>query len=145
MSRRMNLPTKELGEIQVLTISERDGVWEEEWEPLRDRPIGGLLSVVTRETISNALYGLTRPLALALGLPPSGALVKLPNAARTCERKKPCPFYDPKLCFPTTKKTMPWCYEPAGISNEKEREAAAKAIGLWREGVYLVIVKEDYV
>lgn len=140
----MKLPSRELGEIQLLVIWEKDGVWEEEWEPLRGTQIGSLFSRVSQETLDHALIGYTRPLATTLGLPPIGALVKLPLASRACTKRKTCVFYDPKLCFPTTKQTMPWCFEPGGISDEQQRQAAAKAIGLWREGVYLVLVKEDH-
>lgn len=143
MTRRIQLPSKELGELSLLGIWEKGGVWEEEWEPLRQTAIGKLFSSVSQGTWDNALFGLTRPLATQLGLPPYGALRKLPPHARTCGKSKSCVFFDAQTCFPTTTKLMPWCYEPSGISDEKVRSAAAKAIELWREGVYLVIVKEE--
>lgn len=137
----MKLPTLEMGEIEVLTIDEKDGKWEPDWEPLRGTRIGDQFSVVARQTIDHALHGLSRPLVDALGIPPSGALLKLPQDARECRLRRRCPFYEPKQCHPRASK-MPWCYEPDGIDDDLERLAAAKAIEEWRQGVYLVIVRE---
>lgn len=141
----MKFLSKERGDLHVLAIWEKGGVWEEEWEPLRGSPFGDLFSVVSQDTLDQALAGWTQPLALKLGLPPSGALIKLPKAAQECGQKRKCILYDSKVCFPTTKKLMSWCFEPAGIPDEKQRVAAAKAIGEWRSGVYLLLVQESHV
>jgi hypothetical protein len=134
MSRLVKLPTKELGEVQILAIWETD--------PLRETPVGGLFSSTKQEVFTLALSGWTRPLALALGLPPVGALRKLPRVSMECDMRRGCPVFDKKRCFPTAK-DMPWCFEPEGFSDNPTRVAAAKAIGHWREGVYLVVITED--
>lgn len=141
MSRRVKLPTLEKGEVQLLLLNG----WEKEWAILRDTAFGNLFSVVPHAAVEHALRRLSRPLVDALGIPPEGALRKVPKVSRECllRRKRtghrPCPFYDRNQCFPIATK-MPWCFEPDGIEDEKIRKMAAQAIELWREGVYVVVV-----
>lgn len=137
----MKLPTREMGEIQLLVTWEKDGKWEAEVEPLRGTRIGDQLSIISQAALDHALYGLSRPLVDALGIPPVGALRKLPVASRDCANVQKCPFYEPKNCHPTAK-AMPWCFEPGGLS-ETAQFAAARLIAEWREGVYVVVVRED--
>lgn len=139
----MTLPTREMGDVTVLTINELpDGKWESEWEPLRGTHIGGLFSVVFKSVIDHALHRYSKPLVDALGIPPEGALRKIPPGSRECLLRRRCPFYDKAQCHPRGKK-MPWCFEPEEIENEAERLTATKAIQEWRQGVYLVIVQGD--
>lgn len=141
MVRRMKLPTIERGEIDVLAIDERNGEWEPEWEPLRGTAFGNQFSVVSRETLDHALRGFSRPLSQALGIPPVGALKKIPLASKLCYLRLKCPFHDAHRCFPEAKR-MPWCFEPDDVA-EGVRRAATRAIELWREGVYVLVVKDD--
>lgn len=142
MSREVKLPTKELGDIRIHAFWETQGRWESEWEPLRGTAVGALFSRAPQEVFTLALEGWTRPLALCLGLPPSAALRKLPKPLWECESRKRCPIFDKKRCFPTAK-DMPWCFEPEG-ENASERIAIAKAIELWREEVYVLVITEDH-
>lgn len=127
--------------IHVLAIWERDGGWESEWEPLRDMLVGDQFSSCSQEALDHALHGLCRPLVDALGIPPAGALRKLLKESRECHRRRKCPLYLPRCCLLDSSK-MPWCFEPDGLA-DGVRETATRAIELWREGVYLVVVKES--
>lgn len=140
MSRRMKLPTREMGEVHLLAIWETDGRWESPWEPLRGTPVGNQFSIISQDALDHALKGWSKPLSDALGIPPSGALRKLPDAARECEKRRTCPFFEPRQCHPGGT-NMPWCFEPAGYKDELVRQAVARAIEEWRAGVYLVIVR----
>ena len=87
--------------------------------------------------MDNALKGLTRPLVKSLGIPPEGALRKLPSSL--CDKRSHCPFYRRKECVPLYKK-MPECFEPSGIEDLEARRLAGSLVRMWREGVYLVVV-----
>lgn len=142
MPRRVKVPTRERGELILDLIDEADGVWEPEWEVLRETIYGSLFSVVAKDTLECALRGWTRPLVGELGIPPQGALRKIPLESRQCFKRGKCPMYLPQLCFPESK-NMPWCFEPDGVASEVVRTQATRAIETWREGVYLVVVKGD--
>jgi len=135
----MKLPTREKGDLQVLTIRETNGVWEPEWEPLRGTPIGDLLTVVNKDVLDHALRGWSKPLVGVLGLPPSGAKRKLPVVARECVQRNNCATYVASTCQPKSR-DLPWCYEPDGLEG-KVKLAASKAIRFWHEGVYLIVVR----
>lgn len=142
MSRRMRLRNDEHGGfVEVLAIWEREGQWEDDWEPLRSTVVGDQFSLCSQDALDHALKGLSRPLTDALGPEPAGCLRKLGKAATECERRRECPFYDRRNCLITAKK-MPWCFEPDIELDQEVRQCATKAIELWREGVYLVIVRE---
>lgn len=141
----MKLPTLEMGDIHLLLV---DG-WTGGWEVLRGTVFGAQISVVKREIVDHALHRLSRPLVEALGIPPEGALRKIPPVSRRCRMRRKndevpykCPLYDKNNCFPTAK-AMPWCFEPDGVENQEVRKKAVEAIELWREGVYVVVVLED--
>ena len=141
MSRRVKLPTLEMGEVQLLLL---EG-WEKDWALLKGTAFGDLFSEVPHEAVEHALRRLSRPLVDALGIPPEGALRKVPAASRECfmrprrAGKRPCPLYDRFRCYPTAPE-MQWCFEPDAIEDEDVRRMAARAIELWREGVYVVVV-----
>jgi hypothetical protein len=137
----MKLPTLERGEIIVLAISVKDGKWEPDWEPIRGTAFGDQITVVSRETLDHALHGFSRPLSRALGIPPAGALKKVPKASRQCYVRSKCPFVDPRACRPEATK-MPWCFEPDGFDDENVRRTATQAIEQWREGVYVLAVTD---
>lgn len=142
MARQVKLPTVEIGEVELLLIDQdEDGKWEPEWEPLRETVFGDQFSVVSRDVVNHALYRYSRPLADALGVPPWGALKKIPKVSRECYRRKSCPLYDKRLCY-TDSANMPWCFEPDGVEPETVRLTATKAIELWRDRVYLVVIHE---
>lgn len=142
MPRRVKLPTLEMGEVQLLLLTG----WEEPWNRLRGTPFGDQLSVVSREAVDHALHGLSRPLVDSLGIPPVGALRKIPDESRECllrrrgQNHRPCPLYGPECHVESPK--MPWCFEPDGIEDEGVRRAAGLAIEQWRAGVYVVVVTE---
>lgn len=141
MPRRVKLPTLEMGDVHLLLV---DG-WTAGWEVLRGTVFGKQISVVSREAVDHALHKLSRPLVDALGIPPEGALRKIP---RQCwHRKKqpdkpyPCPLYDKKACQATSP-DAPWCFEPDDTPDNAVRKKAAELAELWREGVYVVVVED---
>lgn len=137
----MKLPTREMGEVTLLAISEHNGVWEAEWDVLRGTPVGDQFSVISQETLNHALWGWSWPLAQSLGPCPEGALRKIPKTARECVKRGSCPLFNVKQCHPLAKPNqMPWCFEPEGFS-ENVGKVATQAIEEWRAGVYLVVVK----
>ena len=142
MSRRLKLPTLELGELSILAIREIGGQWEPEWEPLRGTLFGDLFSVVPKEALDHALNGWSWPLTKILGLSPEGALIKIPKGSRQCYRRRECSLYIKRDCHVTAKK-MPWCFEPAEVAEDSLRRAASKAIEEWRQGVYLIVIRKD--
>lgn len=142
MPRRVKLPTLEMGDVHLYLVHN----WTSGWDVLRGTIFGEQISVVPKEVVDHALHRLSRPLVNALGIPPEGALRKVP---RQCwHRKKredkpfPCPLYEKRTCLVTSPK-MPWCFEPDGDFSEAVRKKAAEAISLWREGVYVVVTTED--
>ncbi len=142
MPRRLTVPTAEAGKIDVFVIREEKGLWEEAWRPLQGTYYRDLFAVISKEAFDHALRGWSKPFVTALGLPPQGALRKLPVIARTCEEVlNRCPFHEAKDCFPLGRH-LPSCFRPQGLESEAVRDLGYEAIRLWREGVYLVVVKE---
>lgn len=141
MARKIKLPTREMGELEMLLIRERAGQWEPDWEPLRGTVFGDQFSVVSKEVMDQGLERWSKPIVDALGIPPSGALKKIPPVSRECFLRRTCPLYDPKRCFPEAR-NMPWCFEPDGVADPLVRHTATRAFEFWRERVYLVVVKE---
>lgn len=143
MSRRLKVQTKEMGFVEMYLIYDEGGVWEGHWRPLQGMAsVAGLFGSVSKEEMEQALIGWSKPLVDAMGVPPKGALVKLPLASRQCYSRRPCPFYRPRDCGHQQLK-MPWCFTPDGFEGEEVRTLTAEAIGLWREGVYIVVVREQ--
>lgn len=142
MPRRLTLLPRELGELELYFIYAHDGVWEAQWRSLQNQPFAAGFTQVPKAVVDHALAGWTKPLVQALGIPPKGALRKIPVESRLCHLKKGCSLHIPRDCVPTAD-GMPWCYEPGGIPDEEARKLASDAIGLWREGVYIVVVLED--
>jgi len=140
MSRRMKLASVEMGDIEVLTIlGNTDGTWEPPWDLLRPSLVGDLVSVVAKESLDHILWGLSRPFVVSLGIPPEGALRKLPKSYYSCCYEKRCPFRNDR-CSPKAK-GMPWCFEP-NEEDEKLRSVVAQTIALWHEGAYLVVIHD---
>lgn len=129
-----------MGEVKLLVFWEKLGRWENEIEPLRGTRIGEQFSFIEQADLTHALHGLSRPLVDALGIPPAGALRKLPEAAKVCAKRRKCPFYVARDCHTGAKK-MPVCFEPDGLAGAAQT-AAALVVSEWREGVYVVVVKE---
>lgn len=142
MSRLVKLPTQEMGEVQLMLLTG----WEGDWAALRSTVFGDQLSVVSRETVDHALHRLSRPLVDNLGIPPVGALRKVPPVSRRCwlrhrrKRQRACPIRGPECHIESSK--MPWCFEPDGVEDELVRKMATQAIELWRQGVYVVVVED---
>lgn len=137
MPRQLKIKTHEMGELELYLIYQYVDTWEEEWKPLQGAAITSLLTVVSQEMMTHALKGLTIPFIKALGIPPVGALRKLPNPQ--CDKRVLCPFYRKKECVPVAK-AMPSCFEPAGIEDLDARRLAGDLVRMWREGVYIVVV-----
>ncbi len=142
MPRRLKLIPRELGELQLYLIYAKGGDWEQAWKPLQGHPVGGLFTKTTKIVLDHALAGWSRPLVDALGIPPQGALRKLPEAQRQCVHRAKCSLYIARDCVPAAAK-MPWCFQPSGMADEKIQQLVADAIRLWREGVYIVVVSEE--
>lgn len=142
MPRRVKLPTLEMGDVHLLLVDN----WEGGWSVLRGTIFGDQLSVVSREAVDHALHRWSRPLVKSLGISPEGALRKIPRLCwyRLKREDLPyaCPLHDKHNCQATSKK-MPWCFEPEGGFDAVVRKKAAEAIGLWQEGVYIVVLTED--
>ena len=136
MPRRLQIPSAEMGVIQLYLIYQYGGQWEQQW-----REMQGVLDLpaVTAETMEHALRGWTRPLVDALGPAPEGRLVLMPRAARACALRNDCPFFNAKRCGALLKK-MPWCFQPDGVA---AKHLVAEVINLWREEVYVLVVEEE--
>lgn len=139
MPRRLKIKTHELGDLELYLIYQYGERWEDTWERAQGLEAMGLLTTVDKAMMDHALAGWTSPLVKALGIPPEGALRKLPVMNRVCERRDPCPFYRPKECVPLATK-MPWCFEPSGIEDPNARRLLAELVQFWRQGVYTVVV-----
>lgn len=143
MPRRLKVHTLEKGDLELLALAEgADGTWEAEFEPLRQTTLGRMISRVPRSAFNHVLHGLSEPFVQALGLPPDGALQKLPS--KVCAKQRGCPLHDKRHCVVTSKK-LPWCYDPAGFGtlSETELRVASSVIFLWKEGVFVIAVYDD--
>lgn len=139
MPRRLKVSTREMGMVELYLIYAKGEEWEEEWRPLQGTDVASLFTVVTKEVMDHALWGYSKPLVAALGLPPPGALRKMPH--QQCSARVGCPLYDPPDCVPTGK-NLPHCFRPEGLPSDESRWLAFEAVRLWREGVYIAVVKE---
>jgi len=141
MSRRLKVRTNEMGMVEMYLIYDEGGVWEEEWRELQVSADLVDLSTVPKEMMEQALWGFTKPLVEALGPTPKGRLLGLPEASRECAERKKCPLYDSKRCS-HLKPKMPWCFV-ADLSLEAGvLRLMTELISMWREGVYVVLVRE---
>lgn len=134
MAKQVKIPSVEMGELNLFLIQSVGGVWDKEWEGLRGTELADLFTVISQETMDRAFLGWTSPLVKALGIPPEGALARMPKGYKTCDRAGGCPMRG-RECHPGHKK-MPWCYEPAGLPL-----LGAEVIRLWRAKVYVVVVE----
>ena len=135
MPRRLSLPTVEMGRLELYLIYSVDGVWEEEWRALQTA--GMDITEISKEDMDHALHGWTRPLVDNIGPPPNGLMRRL--VSKECALKEGCPFYRKTDCTALSKK-MPWCFEPVGYF---PGNLSGEIIKLWREGVYVLIVRES--
>ena len=141
MSRRLKIATQEMGSLDLLLIYQVGEDWEPEWAPLQGSTFAAILSVVSDVVMNHAIRGWTKPLITGLGLPPQGSLRKIPPEHWNCEHRLKCPFYRKDTCEPTCKKLSD-CFQPENLSGVEARTLAYEAVRLWREGVYIVVVKE---
>lgn len=139
MPRRLKVSTRELGMVEMFLIYAKGDEWEPEWKPLQGTEVGALFTVLTKEVMEHALWGYSKPLVEALGLPPKGALRKMPHPL--CTNRNGCIFYEARDCVPTGR-NLPHCYQPEGLSSDQSRSLAYEAVSLWREGVYIAVVQE---
>lgn len=142
MPRRLKLATDQKGDIEVMVVRSKDGVWEGDWQHLQGTPVGDLFSVVTQAEFDHVLHKFSKPFVDALGIPPEGALRKLPSTR--CAKERGCTLYDSKRCFTHTKKELPWCFQLAEVQlPEAVMTLVTEVIFLWRTGAYLVVVEDD--
>jgi hypothetical protein len=139
MPRRLKLSTAEMGMLELQLLYSYQGVWEEDWALLQGSFLAESFTVTTKEVVDHALRGWTKPLVTALGIPPEGALRKLPPTAKVCSSLRGCPHSGPD-CHPLAKK-MPWCFVPAGVVAPAEPKAS-EVVQLWREGVHIVVLED---
>jgi hypothetical protein len=137
MARQIKLKTREVGDLHLMLVRSTGGVWEDEWEPLRDAPWAEYLTRVDKATLDHALHGWTSPLVKALGPSPSMILHRISPDAQQCALWDQCVFYRKRDCTPKAPK-MPNCFQPVGVPAELGYEV----VRLWRESVYVVIVEE---
>jgi hypothetical protein len=141
MPRQLKIATKELGELRLYLIYEKEGVWEGEWTALQKNLAASILTMVDKDLMEAALRGYTLPLVKLLGLNGELAIRKLPLIDQVCNQRMTCKLFDHRQCVPTHPK-MPWCFQPAGGEDEVVRERLATVIQLWREGNYIIVVRE---
>lgn len=139
MPRRVKLKTLEMGDLELYLIYQTRDTWEPYWRALQGAEITSLLTVVSKETMDHAFAGWSKPLIKALGIPPVGALRKLPHTE--CFLRADCPFYDRGSCTPKAK-ALRHCFELEGMSDEVSRKLGSELVRLWKEGVYIVLVQE---
>jgi len=140
MPRRLKVATRERGPMEMYLIYAPGGVWEEEWRPLQGTGVGALFTMLTKEAMDHALWGYSRPLIDALGIPPEGALRRMPSPQ--CSLRVGCILYEARDCIPTGH-NLPHCYVPEGLASDESRALAYEAVRLWREGVYIAVVQEE--
>lgn len=141
MPRSLSLKTRELGNLSLYLIYQKADQYEETWRAIQGLEIAQGFTVITKEVLNQALLGWTSPFVKQLGIPPVGALVKLPTVNKLCEAREKCPMYTPRECVPQYKK-MPWCFQPAGLSSDEQRRLAADVVQMWRAKTYIVVVTE---
>jgi hypothetical protein len=105
--------------------------------PLEGTEIGGLITIVSGEDMSQALHGRVMPLVRTLGRSPRGLLKKI-EGDMTCALIKTCLLADRAACYPCSK--LPHCYAPPDVS-EQAGLAAATVLRAWADGRYVVIVE----
>lgn len=142
MPRSLKIPTREMGDLDLYLIYQYGETWEPEWRPLQGTELAKLTTHISKETLDHALHGYTSPFVKALGLPPWGALRKVPTSHAVCAESKYCPSHNPRTCRPSDPK-RPWCYQPGGFEDPEVRKQASELIRLWGEGVYVIVVQED--
>ena len=136
----MKLPSREKGDLEVLVIRSRGGVWEGDWDLLRGTVVGDLFSKTTQVELDHILRGFSKPFVDALGIPPVGALLKLPSSE--CAKRRGCTFYDARKCHVTVKKdVLPLCFELALNLPPEAQTLLTEVVFQWRQGVYLVVVE----
>jgi len=143
MPRRLKVATREKGLLDILAVTEgTDGKWEHDWEKLRGTILEKCISRVPRSAFNHVLNGFSEPFIEALGIPPEGALLKLPS--QLCAKQQVCSLYQRRLCFVSCKK-LPWCYEPAGFGSLEAtaQRTASELVFLWKDGVYVIAVYDD--
>lgn len=141
MPRELKIATRELGELRLYLIYEKEGTWEADWVALQKTSAAPILTVVDKDLLDAALRGYTLPLIKLLGLNGELAIRKLPLIDQACHQRLTCKMYDWRQCVPTHSK-MPWCFQPAGGEDDVVRERLAAVIQLWREGNYIIVVRE---
>lgn len=143
MPRRLRVKTRERGPLELYVVTESpEGGWEIGWENLRTTFFGKLVPRVPRSAFNHVLNGFSKPFVDALGLPPEGALRKLPSPC--CSKQTTCALFDKRRCLLTSKQ-LPWCYEPAGFEDlgTATRRIASELVFLWKEGVHVIAVYDD--
>lgn len=139
MPRRLKVYPTKFAPLDLQVINSYGGEWEPDWRALQGSSVAELFTVITKEVMDHTLARWLKPLVDSLGIPPEGALRKIP---RKCADEVGCPFHDKDRCIPFAKK-MPWCFIPSGIVGNETRHLAQETVRLWREGVYIVVVEEE--
>ena len=137
---KFKLPGDTWGDVQVVRVLPgEDDIWGA-FSPLRGTPWGDLLPVVTGESLSHALHGMTTPLMKEIGRPPEILLRRIPKAYRRCAMWEGCISFREAHCQPCLR--LPDCYEPPEVPPEAVLLASFVAVS-WKEGVYVVLVEGD--
>ncbi len=137
---KFKLPEDLWGDVHVVRILPRQGDMWGTFAPLRDTPWGDLLPVVSGDSLSHALHGMTTPLMEEIGRPPYVLLKRIPEKYRRCAMWDGCISFKEAQCQPCLK--LPDCYEPPGVPPEAVLPASFVAIA-WKEGAYVVLVEGD--
>lgn len=143
MPRRLKVRTHEKGVVEIFAFTEsHDGSWEGGWEGLRNTLLGRLISRVPRSSFGHLLNGYSGPFVSALGIPPAGALLKLPSPL--CDKQNRCSLYQKRICWVGSRK-LPWCYEPHRIDGLEPaaKPIAGEVVFLWKQEVYVVAIFDD--
>ena len=133
MPRRLKVRTREMGDVNVWLLQPE----HPQWQALEGTPMGNLIAKMPRTALEHALNGWSRPFVDAIGIPPDGAIRKLPRVHHECAMRKTCSMWRNASCR-STARDMPVCFEPDGLP-----AVAAEVIRYWREGVYVLVTGED--
>lgn len=137
MARLIKLQTREMGDLHLMLIRSEGGVWEAEWDSLRQTPYATYFTVIPKETLDHALHGWTSPLVKGLGPSPAMILHRLSPDSKQCAVWDKCVFYRKTDCIPKSPK-LPHCFVPVGVPTEQGYEV----LRFWRDAVYVVVVQE---
>lgn len=146
MPRQFSIHDSTWGEIKIFAIREdEDGVWEKEFEPLRQsaetEALRGLFTRIPHNAYLDLKHGNTRPFFDLSPLPPNGCLIKASSDVKICQHRETCPSFDPNAC--SAELTPPPCYEATISDSQTVRTLTTRVFDLWRFGCYVLVIEPE--